>query len=97
MSQDQKVRKRDQQVAEDWQWLATTMEGRRIIADLMTWANIYSPIEDNDPIAMARHVGEENVAKRIAYYLSYKPEQFPRMAEDDTSLLERILESRPHH
>jgi hypothetical protein len=89
-----KPRKRDAQLAEDWQEIAETAAGRRIIADIMTWANIYSPIEDNDPIAMARHVGEENVAKRISYYLGYKPEQFPQMAEDDTDLLNRIFESQ---
>jgi hypothetical protein len=89
-----KPRKRDAQLAEDWQEIAETAAGRRIIADIMTWANIYSPIEDSDPINMARHVGEENVAKRIAYYLGYKPEQFPQMAEDDTDLLNRIFESQ---
>lgn len=94
MTDKPRYSKRDAQLAEDWQTIAHTAEGRRIIADIMTWANVYSPIEDNDPVAMARHVGEENVAKRIAYYLGYKAENFARMAQEDTDILNRMMESR---
>ncbi len=86
--------KRDAQLAEDWQWLANTAQGRRVIADLMTWANIYSHIEESEPVKLALRVGEQNVGKRVAYYLGYKPEQFPQMAEEDTDLINRMLESR---
>jgi hypothetical protein len=85
--------KRDQQLADDWQWLATTPEGRRIIADLMTWGNVYSQIEENDPVAMARLVGENNFAKRVAFLLGLKPAQFHQQSWEDTSLMDNMMGS----
>lgn len=89
-------RKRDAQLAEDWQWLANTPQGRRIIADLMVWGNVYSPIEESDPTRLAVAVGENNFAKRVAYYLGYRqqPEQFAQRAFEDTDLINRWLSSQ---
>ena len=87
--------KRDAQLADDWKWLRDTEQGQRIIADLMVWCNAYTPIETKDPIELARLVGEQNVAKRVAYYLGWhiSPSDYARHAEDDADLLNRMLES----
>lgn len=82
---------RDLQLAEDWQWFAETPAGRRVIADLMTWGNVYSQIEENDPVAMARAVGENNFAKRVACLLGLKPEVFPTQSWDDTNILDQLM------
>jgi hypothetical protein len=62
--------KREVQLAEDWQAIARTPEGRRIIEWMMGWGNVYQEIVENDPIALSRAVGENNFAKRIAFYLA---------------------------
>ena len=94
-----KYSKRDAQLAEDWQWLNNTPQGRRIIADLMVWGDVYTRIEDTDPIALALRVGESNLAKRVAYYLGWKadPYQFVQHAQDDTDLLNRMILSSQQH
>ena len=93
-----KTNKRDAQLADDWQWLANTPQGQRIIADLMVWGNVYNPIEANDPIEMAREVGVNNYAKRVAMFLGFKhtPEDFSRRAADDLDVLYRMESSRSH-
>lgn len=68
--------KRERQLAEDWQAVARTPEGRRIIADLFAWGWVFQPIEENDPYALSRAVGENNFAKRVARYLNLQPEVF---------------------
>jgi len=68
--------KREQQLAEDWQAIARTPEGRRIIADLFAWGWVFQPIEENDPYALSRAVGENNFAKRVARYLNLQPDVF---------------------
>lgn len=88
-----KITSRDLQLAEDWQWFASTPQGRRVIADLMTWGNVYSQIEENDPVAMARAIGENNYAKRIALLLGLSPAVFPVKSWEDTDILERMLSS----
>ena len=67
---------RQRQLAEDWQAIARTPEGRRVIADLMQWGWVFQQIEENDPIALARMVGENNFAKRISRYLNLTPDMF---------------------
>lgn len=89
--------KRDAQLAEDWKAIARTAEGRRVIADIMTWANVYSQIEESEPIRLALRVGEENVAKRIAYYLGYRPEHYAQIAEEHTDLLSQMVQSLSQH
>lgn len=88
-----KYSKRDVQLAEDWQAVAMSAHGRRIIADMMVWCNVYTAIEETDPIALARAVGEQNVAKRVAYLLGLKPEEFPAQSWEDTGILDRMLTS----
>ena len=73
---ERKVR-RERQLMEDWQAIAKTSAGRRVIADLLYWANVLHPIEENDPIAMARMIGERNLAIRISRYLTMSPDIFP--------------------
>lgn len=68
--------KRERQLADDWQAIARTPEGRRIIADLFAWGWVFQPIEENDPYALSRAVGENNFAKRVARYLNLQPEVF---------------------
>jgi hypothetical protein len=68
--------KREQQLAEDWQTIARTPEGRRVIADLFAWGWVFQPIEENDPYALNRAIGENNFAKRVARYLNLQPEVF---------------------
>lgn len=68
--------KRERQLADDWQAISRTPEGRRIIADLFAWGWVFQPIEENDPYALSRAVGENNFAKRVARYLNLQPEVF---------------------
>lgn len=82
---------RDAQLADDWQWLATTAVGQRIISDLMTWGNVYAPIEENDPVAMARMIGENNFAKRVAFLLGLKPGQFPDKSWSDSDTINSMM------
>jgi hypothetical protein len=95
---DPKLAKRTAQLAEDWQWLASTAQGRRIIAHIMVWGNVYNPITDHDPIKMAMQVGENNFAKEIAFFLGYRADkfEFAQRSWDDTDLLDRMLTGQPH-
>jgi hypothetical protein len=93
MSQRRYHSKTQARIAEAWKAIANTSDGQLVIADLMVWCNAYQPIESNDPIEMARHVGENNVVKRVAGFLGYKPETFAQQAEDDTDFLNRMMES----
>jgi hypothetical protein len=86
--------KRDAQLADDWKEIANSAAGRRVIADLMTWGNVYSRIEGNQSdSSIFIAVGESNLAKRVAYYLGYRPDDFPRIADEHTDLLNRLLHS----
>lgn len=87
--------KRDLQLASDWQEIAITAAGQRIIGDLMTWCDVYTQIDTTDPIELAKAVGANNVAKRVAYLLGLKPQQFPQQAWEDTTLLDKMMSS--HH
>lgn len=77
--------KREQQLAEDWQEIAKSAEGRRVIADLFAWGWVFQPIEENDPAAAQRAMGERNFALRVARYLNMQPEIFAEAmrAHDD--------------
>lgn len=68
--------KREQQLAEDWQTIGRTPEGRRVIADLFAWGWVFQPIEENDPAASQRMMGERNFALRVARYLNLQPDVF---------------------
>lgn len=72
---DRKI-KRERQLAEDWQAIARTPEGRRVIADLFAWGWVFQPLESNDPLELSRLNGERNFAVRIARYLNLQPEVF---------------------
>ena len=86
--------KRDAQLADDWQTIAHTAAGQRIISDIMTWGNVYSPIDENDPVALGRATGENNFAKRIARYLNLEPEVFAHaMRDNDEAAKEWMGES----
>ena len=93
-----KFTKRDQQIADDWQWLANTPQGQRSIADLMVFCDVYTTIEESDPVLLAMAVGANNIGKRIAFYLGFKgtPEDFSRRAFEDTDVLYRMESSRSH-
>lgn len=78
-------------MAESWKGFYQSEGGRVAIAELMVWCNAYTPLTTNDPIELARFQGERNVALRIAQLIGHKPELFPAQAEEDTSILDRIL------
>jgi hypothetical protein len=88
--------KRDLQLADDWQEWARTASGQRAIADLMTFCDVYTRIETNDPVEMARAVGANNVAKYVAYYLGLTADDFARQSWDDTDLLNKMISSHQH-
>ena len=91
------AKNRDLQLADDWQWLATTAVGQRIISDLMTWGNVYSEIVENDPIAMARTIGENNFAKRIALLLGLKPGHFPEKSQSDLDTISNMMRTNEQY
>jgi hypothetical protein len=75
---------RERQLAEDWQAIAQTPAGRRVIADLMAWGWVFQPLESNDPLELSRLNGERNFALRVARYLNLMPEIFAEaMREHD--------------
>lgn len=74
---------RERQLAEDWQHISRSPEGRRVLADLMAWGWVFQPIEEDDPIAMARANGERNFVLRIARYLNLQPEVFAEAMRDN--------------
>lgn len=76
-----------------WRDFYATPEGRAALADLMVWCNVYSPIETNDPIEMARLNGERNVVLRIAALMGSKPADFLTHAQEDTDILDRMMRS----
>lgn len=78
--------------SEAWKTFDQTPNGRVALAEYFIWCNIYSPIESNDPVEMARLVGERNAALRIVQLIGLKPEDFVQRATDDTDLLTRITE-----
>jgi hypothetical protein len=80
-------------IADAWRTIANTEDGALVIADLMVWCNVYAPIESNDPIEMARLVGENNVVKRIAGFLGYRPQDFAPKADEDLERLNRMVEA----
>ena len=86
-----RLKKRERQLAEDWQAIARTPEGRRVIADLFGWGWVFQPIDEHDPIRMAIAVGENNFAKRVARYLTLEPAVFAEaMRENDEVMREHI-------
>ena len=89
--------KRDLTLADDWQEWARTASGQRAIADLMTFCDVYTRIESNDPVEMARAVGANNVAKYLAYFLGLQPSDFPRQSWEDTDLLNKMTNSHHQH
>lgn len=66
----------EMQLAEDFQWLAQTAQGRRILAWMFGWGMVFQEIEETDPIRLAMAVGENNFAKRIARYATASPQVF---------------------
>jgi hypothetical protein len=83
--------KRERQLSEDWQAVARTPEGRRVIADLFAWGWVFQPIEENDPMGMARANGERNFALRVSRYLNLTPEVFAEaMRSNDEAIGEMI-------
>lgn len=83
--------RRERQLAEDWQSIARSPEGRRVIADLFKSAWVFDPIEVNDPIAMARCVGTRNFAIRVATLLNMTPEIFDTaMRQNGEGLAEMV-------
>lgn len=78
--------------SEAWKNFDQTPDGRVALAELFTWCNVYSPIESNDPLEMARLVGERNAALRIVNLIGLKPDDFVQRATEDTDLLNRIAE-----
>ena len=88
--------KRDLQIAAAWQAWAATPGGQLAIADLMAWGHVYTDINESDPIELAKAVGANNFAKRVAYLLGLKEHHldFPERAWEDTDLLNRMLSSR---
>jgi hypothetical protein len=68
--------------------------GRAAIAELMVWCNVYSSIETNDPIELAKAEGERAVALRIAQLIGLRPEHFPTQSWDDADTLDRMLNIR---
>lgn len=71
-----KEAKRERQLADDWQEIARSAAGRRILADLFKKAWVFDEINENDPIAMARCIGARNFAIHIAKLLNMTPEMF---------------------
>lgn len=85
-----KPRKVEQDIAQAWQdWYHG--HGRAAIADLMVWCNVYSAIETNDPLELAKAEGERRVALRIAHMIGLKPDLFPTQSWDDTDILDRMM------
>lgn len=79
-------------IAEDYREVFSTPEGRRVLADLMTWCHAWTQIEESDPIKLAMATGEQNVAKRIAGLMAYRPEDYPAKAKEQTDLINHIME-----
>ena len=88
--------RRDLQIAGAWQAWAMTPQGKLAIADLMQFCGVYTVNDETEPIALAKAVGENNVAKRVAYLLGLREHhlEFPERAWEDTDLLNRMLSSR---
>lgn len=78
-------------LAQDYRDVFATPEGQRVLADLMTWCHAWNPIEESDPIKLAMATGEQNVGKRIAGMMAYRPEEYPRIAIEQTSIINHIL------
>ena len=76
-----------------WRAFKDRPEGHVALSELFVWCNVYSPIETNDPIEMARMVGERNVALRIAQLMGTKASDFVQHAQDDTDILDRMMRS----
>ncbi len=53
------------QLLTDYRTVFQSPEGQRVLADLMRLAGLFDAIEENDPIAMARNVGKQNLIKEI--------------------------------
>lgn len=77
--------------ADAWRNFDQTPDGRVALADFFTWCNMYSPIESDDPVELARLVGERNAALRIVQLMGLKPQDFVRRATEDTDILNRII------
>lgn len=91
MSDSRKRIKSEQQLAEDFQWLATTQQGRRIRAWLFGYCQVFQEINETDPIALGMQIGENNLAKRIARYMSLDPEVFASaMRENNEAIKQNV-------
>lgn len=86
---------RHRQLSEDWQEVARSPAGRRIIADLMGWGWVFQPIEENEPLAMARMNGERNFALRVARLLTLEPEHFPNAMRENNEATKEWMGTEP--
>lgn len=86
-----KEAKRERQLADDWQEIARTAPGRRVIADLFKSAWVFDEIETNDPIEMARKTGTRNFAIHVARMLNMTPEIFDTAMRQNGEALSDIV------
>lgn len=91
MAEPRRRRKADLQVGQAWRDFYASTEGRKALASFFAWCNVYSPIDEHDPIRLAKAEGERSAALRIIELMNLKPEDFPQQAEGDIRILNRMM------
>lgn len=81
----------EKQLSEDFQWLAGTPQGRRILSWMFGWGQVYQEIDETDPIRLAMAVGQNNFAKKIAQYCTLRSEIFTMAMSQNNDVAREML------
>lgn len=84
-------RRISKKISSAWQRFYESDDGRAAIADFLTTCNVYSPIEERDPIEAHRLEGERRAALRLVHLLSLRPSDFVQTAQQDTDVLDLMM------
>jgi hypothetical protein len=84
-------RRSDLTIGDAWKKFYHSPEGRAALADFFVFCNVYSPINESDPIRLAMAEGERRAALRIIELMALRPQDIVQQAEEDTNVLDRMM------
>jgi hypothetical protein len=62
--------------ANDYKIVFGTPVGNKVLTDILTKANVFTPIADPDPVSAARMEGARHLALHIASFLKFDADRF---------------------
>jgi hypothetical protein len=83
----------DDAIAQAWQDIYNSPQGRTAINGLMESLGLYDEIRPMNSMDAGIMIGERNVASRIAVWCKRKPEAFVDDAVEDMDALEKFMKA----